>query len=384
MPGRNPISRLLPFTCGFWGWLPLGGRSLPHLMREEPRTAPAWRAAGLAAIVNTLLSLNRLGRGNAALFLILSFGAIGPRISLAAHLVLAVTAALWYNGLNDLYDLEIDRAAYANSGSRKVLVNGAMTPRALRVWLALLPAASAVVLVADVHATFRCAALFAAGILSSVIYNRHSKYLVEPSVVKYIVLDAIVGGPFYFYFASLAVAPGAAPDRTVTICTIGSLLACGLFGNFIFAAKDLSTDRRATRTLPMLLGSTVGENGAVHHSVKGKAYLLLLFSTTAGLLVFGALKGYWFSLVFAARLLVAAAQLCSGRMTERAHKKLFISLSNWEMAFLLSMYIGTLSPMALVQLVTLGTVIVLANVAYFHDERAGRAIMLRFSKASRA
>src|SRR5712691_3637061 len=106
----------------------------------------------VGSVANTLLSLNRLGRGNAALFLLLSFGAIGTEISLITHLVLAHTAALWYNGLNDLLDLEIDRSAYAKSLYRKVLLNGAMTARALWWWLILLLVASAVLLVVDVRA----------------------------------------------------------------------------------------------------------------------------------------------------------------------------------------------------------------------------------------
>ena len=77
-------------------------------------------------------------------------------------------------------------------------------------------------------------------------------------------------------------------------------------------------------------------------------------------------------------------QLSSGRVTERGHRKTFVTLSNWEMALLLSLYIPTLGPAALAQLVVLAAAIVLANVAYFHDERAGRAFMLRFGKAARA
>src|SRR6266550_3546988 len=96
----------------------------------------------VVSIVNTLLSINRLGRGNAALFLLLSFGAIGTEISILTHLVLAHTAALWYNGLNDLLDLEIDCSAYAKAPYRKVLLNGAMTARALWGWLIILLLAS--------------------------------------------------------------------------------------------------------------------------------------------------------------------------------------------------------------------------------------------------
>src|SRR5215510_9056539 len=103
-------------------------------------------STAIVSSINTLLSLNRLGRGNAALFLLLSYGAIGTEISLVTHLVLAHTAALWYNGLNDLLDLEIDRAAYSKSPSRKVLLNGAMTARVLWVWLIVLLLASAVLL----------------------------------------------------------------------------------------------------------------------------------------------------------------------------------------------------------------------------------------------
>jgi hypothetical protein len=348
-----------------------------HVGDARTRRPPlSWPGAKLAASINTVLSLNRLGRGNAALFLLLSFGAIGTRIGLLSHLILALTAALWYNGLNDLYDLELDRAAYAKSGHRKVLVNGAMNPRSLCVWLAVLTLASVVVLVVQVHANIWCTGLFIAGILSSVVYNSHSKYLAKPSIVKYIVLDAIVGGPFYFYYASLAVVADPRPESSVTICTIGSLLACGLYGNFIFAAKDLSTDANSTRTLPMMMGSAVTGDGTVRHSTASKVYLAVLFMLTAILLGYGAAEGHWVALAFAVRLLIATVQVCSGEVTERGHKKLFISLSNWEMAFLLSLYVWTLSPLSLAQLVLLGVVIVLANVAYFHDERSGRAVML--------
>ena len=338
----------------------------------------------LAAVVNTLLSINRLGRGNGALFLILSFGALGTQISILTHLVLAQTAALWYNGLNDLYDLEIDRAAYARAPYRKVLVNGAMSARALWVWLAVLTLASVVLLLTDVRASVWSILLFAAGILSSVVYNLNSKYLERPSVPKYMLLDVIVAGPFFFHYAGLAAAPGALSDAPVVVTTIGSLVACGLYGNFIFAAKDLSTDARSVRTLPMLLGSAVGEGGTVRHARAGKAYLALLTALTAVLCGWAAARGHWFAQVFAARLLVATVQLSSGRVTERGHRKTFVTLSNWEMVLLLSLYIPTLGPAALAQLVVLAAAIVLANVAYFHDERAGRAFMLRFGKAARA
>jgi hypothetical protein len=337
-------------------------------------------ARAVASSVNTLLSINRLGRGNAALFLLLSFGAIGTEISILTHLVLGVTAALWYNGLNDLFDLEIDRAAYAKSPHRKVLLNGAMTARALWGWLVVLLFASTVLLVVDVRANFWSMALFAAGILCSVVYDKYSKYLTRPRVPMCILLDAVVGGPFYFYYASLAVAAAARPDLVVSIGTVGSLLLCGLYGNFIFAAKDLSTDAKRTTTLPMMLGSTV-ERGHVRHSRASQGYLILLFALIAGLLGYVASQRHWFALAFAARFLVATWQLCSGRVTERGHKKLFVSLSNWEMAFLLSMYIWRLSPLAMAQLIGLGAAIILANVAYYHDERANRAVMLRFGRA---
>ena len=59
-------------------------------------------------------------------------------------------------------------------------------------------------------------------------------------------------------------------------------------------------------------------------------------------------------------------------------------LSNWEMAFLLSLYLPALDLATVALLVALGSAIVLANVAYFHDERSGRALMLRFGKPARA
>jgi hypothetical protein len=336
----------------------------------------------IGAVANTVLSLNRLGRGNAALFLLLSFGAIGTEISLLTHLVLAHTAALWYNGLNDLLDLEIDRAAYAKSPYRKVLLNGAMTARALWWWLILLLLASAVLLVFDVRANLSSIALFAAGILCSVVYDMNSKYLARPSIALCILLDAVVGGPFYFYYASLAGAAVARPDVTVVIGTIGSLLLCGLYGNFIFAAKDLSTDAKRTTTLPMMLGSSVDAAGFVRHSPTSQSYLVLLFALIAVLAGYLALHRYWFALVFAARFLVATVQLCSGKVTEGGHRKLFVRLSNWEMALLLSLFVWRIGPVALVLLVLLGLLTILANVAYYHDERAKRVLMLRFARGS--
>jgi len=58
-----------------------------------------------------------------------------------------------------------------------------------------------------------------------------------------------------------------------------------------------------------------------------------------------------------------------------------VRLSNWEMAFLLSLYVWRMGPAAMAQLSILGLLTILANVAYYHDERANRAVMLRFGKA---
>jgi hypothetical protein len=338
-------------------------------------------ARAAASGLNTLLALNRLGRGNAALFLLLSYGAIGTGISLVTHVVLAQTAALWYNGLNDLFDLELDRSAYARSPYRKVLLNGAMGAPALWRWLIGLLVASAALLVLDVRASLWSLALFAAGILSSVVYNMKSKYLARPSVARCIVLDAVVGGPFYFYYAGLAAAAETVPDATVVAATIGSLLLCGLFGNFIFASKDLSTDAKKTTTLPMIFGSAVAEDGTVRHSRTSRTYMWFLCALLATMLVYTASRGHWFALAFAARFVAAVRQLSSGRARERDHKKTFIYLSNWQMAFFLSMYIRVLNPMAVAQLVTLGGLTILANVAYYHDEAANRMVMLRFGRA---
>jgi hypothetical protein len=131
----------------------------------------------------------------------------------------------------------------------------------------------------------------------------------------------------------------------------------------------------------MLLGSTVDAGGAVRHSRASKGYLVLQFALIAVMCGYVAANRYWFAIAFAARFLVATVRLCSGTVTERGHKRTFINLSNWEMAFLLSMYIWTLGTIALTQLIVLGAAIVLANVAYYHDERANRALMLRFRKA---
>jgi hypothetical protein len=40
-----------------------------------------------------------------------------------------------------------------------------------------------------------------------------------------------------------------------------------------------------------------------------------------------------------------------------------------------------MSPVALAQLILLGLLTVLANVAYYHDQRTNRALMLRFGRA---
>ena len=338
----------------------------------------------LAAAVNALLSINRLGRGNAALFVLLSFGAVGTQISILTHLVLGVTAALWYNGLNDFLDLEIDRAAYRKSTHRKVLLNGAMSARALWIWLIALFLVSAGLLLADVRVDGWSFLLFNLGILCSIFYNLKSKYLARPSILKCVVLDIIVGGPFYFYYASLVVVANPQPDVSVVVCTIGSIIACSLYGNFIFAVKDLSTDSQRATTLPMMLGSTVDTNGMVRHSAVSRGYLLLLFALFAMLLSYAASEGHWFGPVLAARFLVATVRLGWMPVTERDHRKTFVRLSNWEMAFLLSLYIRSLSVSALVTLVVLSASLVLANVVYFHDERAGRSLMIRFRRTMHA
>ena len=130
----------------------------------------------LRTTLNTFFSLNRLGRGNGALFLLLSFGAIGTQISVFTHLVLGFTAALWYNGFNDLCDYEIDREAYPNGAPRKVLLNGAMSPRALWAWLVLLTSLSLVLLLVDARMGPLPLALFAGSIGCSFLYSRYSKY----------------------------------------------------------------------------------------------------------------------------------------------------------------------------------------------------------------
>jgi len=338
----------------------------------------------IVSVVNGLLSVNRLGRGNAALFLLLSFGAIGTEISLLTHLVLAHTAALWYNGLNDVLDLEIDRAAYAKSPYRKALLNGAMTARGLWWWLALLLLASTVLLVVDVRANLWSLALFAAGILCSVIYNMNSKYLTRPSIPLYVLLDAEVGGPFYFYYASLVIAAATRPDMPVVIGAIGSLFLCGLYGNFIYVTKDLTTDATSTTTLPMMFGSTVDGSGVVRHSLASQAYLVLLFGLIAVLAGYLTLHGYWFAPVFAARFLAATVQMCSGKIAERGYKKLFVRLSNWEMALLFSLFVWRIGPFAMAQLILLGLLTILANVAYYYDDRANRVWMLRFARRAQA
>lgn len=333
--------------------------------------------AWLLAPLNALLSINRLGRGNAALFLLLSFGAIGTGISLPAHLLLGVNAALWYNGLNDLIDLEVDRAAYAGRAHRKVLLNGAMSTRALWGWLAVLGLASLVVLVRELGWNPWCLALFTAGIGCSVVYDYGSKHLAKPSIGKSVLLDALVGGPFYFHYASLAVASERPPEAVVIAATMGSLLVCGLYGNFIFAAKDLSTDAKSTKTLPMMLGSTVGDDGKVRHARAGNAYLGFWCVAAIALLAYTGWKGHWFAVPYAARWATVTMPFCAGEVTERGHKKRFIEMSNWEMAFLLAIHFTRLGTSQLVEVVVLGAAIILANVAYFHDAGAGRLLMLR-------
>src|SRR5262245_13449340 len=145
-------------------------RGATSALAGPPKASLRWVNARLATAVNKLLSLNRLGRRNAAHFLLLSFRAIGTGTAIRTRPVLAQTAALWYNGLNDLLDLEIGRAAYAKSPYRKVLLSGALTARALLGWLIVLLLASVVLLVVDVGANIWPLALFAAGILCSVLY----------------------------------------------------------------------------------------------------------------------------------------------------------------------------------------------------------------------
>jgi hypothetical protein len=338
--------------------------------------------AWLAYPANTLLALNRLGRGNAALFLVLSFGAIGRGLSLSTHLVFALTAALWYNGVNDLFDLEVDRVAYAGASQRKVLLNGAMTALALRAWLVSLALLSLVLFVVELGLRLEAIALFCAGILSGVVYNASSKHLARPSIVKSILLDAIVGGPFYFFYASLAWAQEPGPDRVVLIATLGSLLVLGLYGNFIFMAKDLSTD--SMQTLPKMLGSSVRDDGTVRHSVAGIAYLSAWCAVACALFGWAGINGYWFGFAFAARSVVATVQVASGKVRERGHKKIFIELSNWVLVFLLSLYFPRLGLADMTELVLLGGAIILANVAYFHDQARPRPLMLRLGKARAA
>jgi hypothetical protein len=143
----------------------------------------------------------------------------------------------------------------------------------------------------------------------------------------------------------------------------------------------MTTDAASTRTLPMLLGSVVGPDGSIHHSTASRGYLALLFAFIAGVFVYAAIGGYWFAPAFAAPFLMATIALVSGRVTERGHKRVFVRLSNWEMAFLFSLYVWTIDAVALVQLVVLGVLTVLANVAYYHDGRRDRGLMLRFGKA---
>jgi hypothetical protein len=163
----------------------------------------------------------------------------------------------------------------------------------------------------------------------------------------------------------------------VIVAVMGSLLGWGLYGNYIFAAKDLSTDATRTTTLPMMLGTKLGADGRVKHSNAGKAYLVLQCALLVGIFAYSAWKGHWFSLAALAALVACTIRIYAGRVTERGHKKIFIFLSNFEMVFLLSLHLGRMSFTQTGLLVALAGAIVLLNVAYFHDAAAGRAVMLR-------
>jgi hypothetical protein len=99
---------------------------------------------------------------------------------------------------------------------------------------------------------------------------------------------------------------------------------------------------------------------------------------------FAGYHGYWFAFAYALRLVVATAQIASGKLRERSHKKLFIELSNWELVFLVSLHFSRLGLVLMAELVALGALFILANVAYFHDEARRRPLMLRFGKVGAA
>lgn len=333
--------------------------------------------------LNTLFSLNRLGRGNAALFLLLSFGAIGTQISVFTHLVLGFTAALWYNGLNDICDYELDREAYPNGAPRKVLLNGALSRRALWVWLGLLTSLCLVLLLVDARMGPLPLGLFGGSILCSVLYNRYSKYFEPPTVLKISLLDAIVGGPFFLFYASLALAADPGPPPLVVLAAAGSLWLFGLWGNYVYASKDLSTDEASTRTLPMLLGARVNAAAKVEHGLPGRLYLSFHALLLLALFAYVAWEGHWFGVPMAVAVLWSHLQLCSGRVSERGHKKLFIRSSNWEMLFLITLHLPSFSPSTLALLLVLALTIILLNVAYHHDPANPRALMLRLPWAKR-
>ena len=315
--------------------------------------------------------------------MLLSFGAIGTQISIFTHLILGFTAALWYNGFNDLCDYELDRRAYPNGAPRKVLLNGAMSPRAVSGWLAALTSVSLILLILDARMGPLPLALFGGGIACSITYNRFSKYFERPSVAKFVFLDAIVGGPFFLFYASLALVADPSPPPVVVLASTLSLWLFGLWGNYVYASKDLSTDKASTRTLPMLLGARVNASGAAEHALPGRLYLSLHALLLLAVFVYAGWSGHWIGIPMAVVMLWSHVQICSGRVSERGHKKLFIRMSNSEMFFLVGLHLSCFSISSLALLTGLALTIILLNVAYHHDPARPSALMLRWPWAKR-
>ena len=181
----------------------------------------------------------------------------------------------------------------------------------------------------------------------------------------------------------MALTANPGPSPLVVLAATGSLLLFGLWGNYVYAAKDLSTDEASTRTLPMLLGARVNESGKVEHALPGLLYHSFHALLLLALFAYVAWKGHWFGIPMALATLWSHMQICSGRVSERCHKKIFIRSSNWEMVFLIALHLSFFSPSSLALLLGMALTIISLNVAYSHDPAKPTALMLRLPWAKR-
>jgi hypothetical protein len=336
----------------------------------------------VASAANKILSLNRVGRGTAAFFLLLSICVLGTDLGIGYQLVLAHTATLWYNGLNDICDYQVDLKAYGKGAPKKVLLNGSFTIPELWTWMSVLLVASVVILVWKASASAPAVVFFLLGIASSVIYNVRSKYLVAPSFLKFLVLDVLVACPFAFFYLSLIFFTDARPDGWVMVLTQGVILLGGLYGNLIYASKDLSTDSGVATSLPMLLGARSVERRVIQ-SRASRLYLWTLYTLWAALFGAAAYRGYYLvSVPLALWLLYRTVLISRDRATEPSMRRVFILLSNWLNVLTIYFYLDVLGLVSLSLVVGLGVVHVGLSAAYFYDMSKRGSLTLRFRSSS--